>query len=118
MDTTLYPTDADLLRALMPLVPAATLRATLEELGLGSVTHHRLLEEAFISILQAVPVLRTRLLSQVHLTLDQAAVILRLPPSTLKRLVQTEVVPVSPLGNAPPHRQVIVAAELLKRRAL
>src|SRR5919108_5850293 len=117
MDTTLYPTDADLLRALMPLVPAATLRATLEELGLGSVPHHRLLEEALIGILQAVPALRTRLLGQVHLTLDQAAAMLRIPPSTLKRLVQAEIVSVSSDGNASPHRHVITAAELLRRQS-
>src|SRR5919108_2964002 len=117
MDATLYPTDAELLRALLPLVPAATMRATLDNLGLGSVPHNRLLEEACISILQGVPALRTRLLGHVHLTPDQAAAMLRIPPSTLKRLVQAEIVPVSSDGNAAPHRQVIVAAELLKRRS-
>ena len=117
MDATLYPTDVDLLRALVPLLPPATLQATLDELGLGSVPHNRLLEEAFISILQAVPALRTRLLGQVHLTLDQAAAILHTTPSTLKRLVQTEILPVYASGNAPPEHQVIVAAELLKRRS-
>src|SRR5919108_3346757 len=117
MDATLYPTDAELLRALLPLVPAATMRATLDNLGLGSVPHNRLLEEALIGILQGVPALRTRLLGQVHLTPDQAAAMLRIPPSTLKRLVQAEIVPVSSDGNASPHRQVIIAAELLKRRS-
>jgi superfamily II RNA helicase len=117
MDATLYPTDADLLRELVPLVPPATLQATLDELGLGSVPHNRLLEEAFIHILQAVPVLRTRLLGHVHLTLDQAAAILRITPSTLKHLVQTEIVPVASPGNAAPHRRMIVAAELLRRRS-
>jgi len=38
-DTTLYPTDADLLHALVPLVPMVTIQATLDELGLGSVPH-------------------------------------------------------------------------------
>src|SRR5919108_6015718 len=99
MDATLYPTDAELLRALLHLVPPATMRATLDDLGLGSVPHNRLLEEACISMLQGVPALRTRLLSQVHLTLDQAAATLRIPPSTLKRLVQTGIVPVSCAGN-------------------
>ena len=117
MDTTLYPTDADLLHALVPLVPAATLQATLDELGLGSVPHNRLLEDALVSIVQAVPALRTRLLGQVHLTLDQAAAMLRITPSTLKQLVQTEIIPVSSSGNAAPQRQVIIAAELLKRRS-
>jgi superfamily II RNA helicase len=117
MDATLYPTDAELLRALLHLVPPATMRAALDDLGLGSIPHNRLLEEACISILQGVPALRTRLLGQVHLTLEQAAATLRIPPSTLKRLVQTEIVPVSSAENASPHRQVIVAAELLKRRS-
>ena len=115
MDTTLYPTDADLLHALVPLVPAGTIQATLDELGLGSVPHNRLLEDALVSIIQAVPALRTRLLGQVHVTLDQAAAMLRITPSTLKHLVQTEV---SSSGGAAPQRQVIIAAELLKRRSL
>ena len=117
MDTTLYPTDADLLHALVPLVPAATLQATLDELGLGSVPHNRLLEDALVNIVQAVPPLRTRLLGQMHLTLDQAAAMLRITPSTLKHLVQTEIIPVSSSGNAAPQRQVISAAELLTRRS-
>ena len=118
MDTTLYPTDADLLHALVPLVHAVTIQATLDELGLGSVPHNRLLEDALVSIIQAVPALRTRLLDQVHVTLDQAAAMLRITPSTLKHLVQTEIIPVSSSGNAAPQRQVIIAAELLKRRSL
>jgi superfamily II RNA helicase len=118
MDTTLYPTDADLLRALVPLVPPATLQAILDELGLGSVPHNRLLEEALVSIVEAVPALRARLLGQVHLTFDQAAVMLHTTPSTLKRLVQAEVLPASsPPVNAPPNGRVIVAAELLKLRS-
>ena len=117
MDTTLYPTDADLVHALVPLVPAVTLQATLDELGLGSVLHNRLLEDAIVSIVQAVPALRTRLLDQVHVTLEQAAAMLRITPSTLKHLVQTEIIPVSSSGNAAPQRQVIMAAELLKRRS-
>ena len=99
MDTTLYPTDADLLHALVPLVPAVTIQATLDELGLGSVPHNRLLEDALVSIIQAVPALRTRLLGQVHVTLDQAAAMLRITPSTLKHLVQTEIIPVSSSGT-------------------
>ena len=117
MDTTLYPTDADLLHALVPLVPMVTIQATLDELGLGSVPHNRLLEDALVSIVQAVPALRTRLLDQVHVTLDQAAAMLRITPSTLKHLVQTEIIPVSSSGNAAPQRPVIIGAELLKRRS-
>jgi superfamily II RNA helicase len=117
MDATLYPTDADLLRALIPLVPSATLQATLDELGLGSVPHNRLLEDALVGIVQAVPVLRTRLLGQVYLTLDQAATLLRTPPADLKRLVQTEVLPIHSARKDHAMPQAIVAAELLKRRA-
>ena len=117
MDTTLYPTDADLLHALVPLVHAVTIQATLDELGLGSVPHNRLLEDALVSIIQAVPALRTRLLGQVHVTLDQAAAMLY-HAFYLKHLVQTEIIPVSSSGNAAPQRQVIIAAELLKRRSL
>jgi superfamily II RNA helicase len=117
MDAILYPTDTDLLRALVSLVPPATLQAMLDELGLGSVPHNRLLQDALVSILEAVPVLRTRLLGQVHLTLDHAAAMLRTTPSTLRRLVQTEVLPVASSGNSPPNHQGIVAAELFTRRA-
>ena len=117
MDATLCPTDADLLRALVPLVPATTLQAMLDELGLGSVPHNRLLEEALVSIVEAVPVLRTRLLGQVHLTFERAAALLQTTPSTLKRLVQTGVLPLSSSENTPLHRQEIVAAELFKRRS-
>ena len=74
-------------------------------------------KKPLVSIVQAVPALRTRLLGQVHLTLDQVATVLRITPSTLKQLVQTEVIPVSSSGNAAPQRQVIVATELLKRRS-
>jgi superfamily II RNA helicase len=117
MDATLYPTDVDLLRTLIPQVPPAILQATLAELGLGSVPRNRLLEDALVSIVQAVPALRTRLFGQVHLTLEQAAALLRTTPSALKRLVQTEVLPVYSPGNGTPTRPVIVAAELLKRRS-
>jgi superfamily II RNA helicase len=117
MDATLYLTDADLLRALLPLVPPATLQATLDELGLGSVPHNRLLEDALVSIVQAVPALRMRLLGRVHLTLDQAAVLLRTTPSTLKRLVQSKVLTVFSSGNGSLLPQVIVATELLTRRS-
>ena len=99
MDTIVYPTDTDLLRALIPLVPAATIQATLAELGLGSVPHNRLLDDAVVSILEAIPVLRSRLLGQVCLTLDQVATVLRISPSTLRQLVQTEVVPISSSGK-------------------
>lgn len=116
MDTILYPTDTDLLRALIPLVPPATIQATLAELGLGSVPHHRLLDEAVVSILEAIPVLRSRLLGQVFLTLDQVAAVLHISPATLRQLVQTEVLPISSSGNSAPARQVVVAAELLRRR--
>ncbi len=117
MDTTLYPTNSDLLRTLVSLVPPATLQAMLDELGLGSVPHNRLLEDAFVSIVQALPVLQARLLGQVHLTLDQAAAMLRTTPSTLTRLVQTEVGSSSRTPNTLANRQVIGATELLKHQA-
>jgi superfamily II DNA/RNA helicase len=116
MDTTLYPTTSDLLRALVSSVPPATLQAMLNELGLGSVPHNRLLEDALVSILKAVPVLQRHLLGQVYLTLDQAAALLRTTPSNLQRLVQTEVVSGSGAVNTPANRQVIVATELLKHQ--
>jgi superfamily II RNA helicase len=116
MDTTVYPTDADLLHALVPLVPAATLQATLDEIGLGSVPHNRLLEEALVSILQTVPTLRMRLLGQLHVTLDQVAAMLRITPSTLGHLVRAQVITVSSFGSGAAQRQLISASELLKRR--
>src|SRR5262245_36927757 len=106
MDTTVYPPDADLLRALVPLVPATTLQATLNELGFGSVPHHRLLEHALVSILQTVPSLRTRLLDQVQVTLEQAAAMLRTTPSALRRLVQNQLIPMPSAGNGALQRQV------------
>jgi superfamily II RNA helicase len=117
MDGTLYPTDADLLRALIPLVSPATLQAALDDIGLGSVPRNRLLDEALVSIVLAVPALRTRLLGQLYLTLDQAAAILRTTPATLKQFVKADVLPGSAVGGASPSRPVIVAAELLKRRS-
>jgi superfamily II RNA helicase len=117
MDATLYPTNADLLRALVSLVPPATLQAMLDELGLGSVPHNRLLEEALVSILEAVPMLRRRLLGQVHLRLDQVAAMLRTTPSTLQHLVPTEALSGSSAENAAANRRMIVAAELLTRQS-
>ncbi len=117
MDATLYPTDADLLRALIPLVPSATLQAMLDDLGLGSVPHNRLLEDALVGIVQAVPVLQTRLLGQVRLTLDQAAALLRITSPDLKRLVQTEVLPIQSSRKDHAMPPAIAAAELLKRRS-
>ncbi|HEX9870604.1 MAG TPA: DEAD/DEAH box helicase, partial [Candidatus Tectomicrobia bacterium] len=117
MDTTVYPTKSDLLRALVSLVPPATLQAMLDELGLGSVPHNRLLEDACVSIVEAVPVLQTRLLGQVLLTLDQAAAMLRTTPAILKPLVPTEVVSDSAAANTSANRQVIVATELLKHQS-
>jgi superfamily II RNA helicase len=116
MDATLYPTEADLLHALIPLVPPATFQALLDELGLGSVPRHRLLEEALVSIVQAVPALRSRLFGQVHLTIEQAAGLLRTQPSTLKHLVKAAVLPVYAPEIGPPAHPVIVAGELLKQR--
>jgi superfamily II RNA helicase len=117
MDATLYPTDTDLLRALLSLVPPAIMRATLDDLGLGSVPHNRLLEDALVNIFQAVPALRTRLLGEMHLTLEQAAAMLRIPLSILQRLAHTEVLAFFPSGNSEAQRQVISAAQLLKRRS-
>src|SRR5262245_27601224 len=117
MDATVCPTEADLLRALIPLVPPATIQATLDELGLSSVPRNRLLEDALVSIIEAVPVLQTRLFGQVRLTVDQAAAMLHTTPSTLRLSMQTEVSPVCSLDKAPPMPRVIVAAELLNQQS-
>ena len=117
MDATLFPTNTELLHQLVSLVPPATLQAMLDELGLGSVPHNRLLEDALVSILEALPVLQGRLLSQVQLTSDQTAAMLRTTPATLKLLVQTENLSGSPAASAPAHRQMIVATELLKHQS-
>src|SRR5262245_49262517 len=116
MDATLYPTEDDLLRVLLPLVPAATLEAMLAELGLGSVPVSLLLGSAPISIVQAVPGLQTRFFGPVQLTLDQAATTLHIPPATLIRLLQTQAVPVSAATTTALSGQVISAAALLRHR--
>ena len=93
MDVAIYPTEVDLLRALIPLVPPAILQSVLDDIGLGSVPHHRLLEEALVSIVQAVPPLRRRLFGQVHLGIEQAAGLLHTTPSALKQLLKANTVP-------------------------
>ena len=107
MDTTVYPTDTDLLHVLVPLVPAGTLQATLDELGLGSVPHNRLLQDALVRIMQTVPSLQTRLLGPLHVTLEQAAAMLRTTPATMRRLVQAAIIPLEPSGNGTVPGQVI-----------
>ena len=115
MDTSVYPSEADLLHALIPQVPPATLQSVLNDLGLGSVPRHRLLEDALVGIVQAIPALRTRLLAQVYLSIEQTADLLRITPSAVKQLVQQAVLPVyaHDKGSSAPPR--IAAAELLKR---
>ena len=117
MDATTYPTEADLLHALIALVPPAILQPVLDDIGLGSVPHHRLLEEALVSIVQAVPPLRTRLFGQVHLSIEHAADLLHTTPSTLKRLLKTAALPAPAPEQGAPAPPVIVALELLKRRS-
>jgi superfamily II RNA helicase len=116
MDTTLHPTEADLLRALIPQVPPATLQVFLSDLGLGSVPRHRLLEEALVSIVQSVPALRSRLLAQVHLSFEQAAELLHITPSTVGQLVRQALLPTHQPDNGSSRPQ-IAAVELLKRFA-
>ena len=117
MDVAIYPTEVDLLRALIPLVPPAILQSVLDDIGLGSVPHHRLLEEALVSIVQGVPPLRTRLFGQVHLGIEQAAGLLHTTPSALKQLLKANTVPTPAPEPGAPARPVIVALELLKRRS-
>lgn len=116
MNATLRSTDADVLRALLPLVPPTNLHILLNELGLGSVPHNRLLDEALIGILQAVPALRPRLFAQVAVRLDQAAMLLGISPSDLVHLAKTGVLPVSTTHNAAATQPLISAAELFKCR--
>jgi hypothetical protein len=117
VDATISPTEVDLLHALIPLVPPATLQSVLDGIGLGSVPHHRLLEEALVSIVQAVPPLCMRLFGQVYLSIEQAADLLHTTPSTLKQLLKANVLPTSAIAQDVPARSVIVALELIKRRA-
>src|SRR5688572_22076877 len=117
MDATVYPTEVELLHALLPLVPPTTLQSVLDDIGLGSVPHHRLLEEALASTVQVVPTLCTRLFRQVHLTIEQAADLLRTTPSTLTQLVQANVLPAHPPEQGAPAQPVIAALELLKHRS-
>jgi superfamily II RNA helicase len=107
MDATLHPTDADLLRALLPLVPAAHLATLLDELGFGSVPPSRALEEALIGVLQAVPTVRQRLLAPVRVPLDRAAALLRVSPSALAQHFGAG-------AAAAPAEPSIAAAELLR----
>ncbi len=118
MDATLHPTEADLLRALILLIPPASLHAVLDELGFGSVPRNRLLEEALVNIVQAVPALSARLLGQVNLTLDQTAALLGTTRSPLAQMVKTGVLPMLPVGDAASNEPLIAATELLKRRPL
>jgi superfamily II RNA helicase len=117
MDATLCSTDADLLRALLPLVPPANLHSLLNELGLGSVPRHRLLEEALIGILQAVPALRTRLFRAVSVPLEQAAALLGVPRAALAPLLKSVGLPGSAGGASTSTPTHIGAVELLKQRA-
>ncbi|MBI3330415.1 MAG: DEAD/DEAH box helicase, partial [Nitrospinae bacterium] len=117
MDATLHSTEADLLWALIPLVPQRILRAVLDEIGFGSVARNRLLDEALVTVLHGVPALRERLLGQVYLTLDQAANLLQTTQPLLARLVETGSLPAYSPSNAPSTPPVIVAAELAKRRS-
>jgi superfamily II RNA helicase len=118
MDATLYPTDVDVLRALIPLIPPASLHAVLDELGFGSVPRNRLLEEALISIVQAVPALGVRLLGQVRLTLDQTAALLHTTRAVLAQMVKTGLLPMLPASDGAPNGPLIAAAELFRRRSL
>lgn len=117
MDATLRPTDADLLRALLPFVPPDSLHALLQDSGLGSVPRHRLLDEALIGILQAAPALRRRLFTQVFLTLDQAAMLLGTSRATLAEWVKSGVLPVAASHHASSSHPSIPATELLKHRS-
>jgi hypothetical protein len=89
----------------------------LDDLGLGSVPRHRLLEEALVSIVQAVPGLRTRLFGQVFLSIAQAGDLLRTTPAVVKQLVKPAVLPGDASGKGPPARPLITAVELLKYRS-
>ncbi len=117
MDATLLSSEAELLRALIPLVSPAGFRAILDEIGFGPVPRTRVLEEALITVLQTVPALRERLLAGVHLTLDQAAALLQTPQTTLTYLIIAGLLPTLSSSDAPSTRPVIVAAELLKHRS-
>ena len=118
MDAILHPTEADVLRALIALIPPASRHAVLDELGFGSVPRNRLLEEALVSIVQAVPALGARLLGQVRLTLDQTAVLLHTTPAILAQLIKSGVLPMLSADDAAPNGPLIAAAELFKRRSL
>jgi superfamily II RNA helicase len=117
MDATVHRTEVDLLHVLIPLVPPVTLQSVLDDIGLGSVPRHRLLEEALVSIVQAVPSVGTRLFGQVHLTIEQAASLLHTTPSAVKELMKANVLPVCSREQYAPAHPVIVAIELLKHRA-
>src|SRR5262249_603196 len=118
MDAILHPTEADVLRALIALIPSASRHAVLDELGFGSVPRNRLLEEALVSIVQAVPALGARLFGQVRLTPDQPPVPLPPPPATLAQLTKSGALPMPPADDAAPNGPLIAAAELFKRRSL
>jgi superfamily II RNA helicase len=117
MDATLYSTDADLLRALIPLIPPSSLRTVLAELGLGSIPHNRLLDEALVSILQAVPALRRRLFGQVQIPLDQAAMLLGTTRAKLGPLFTNGILPVPLAHEVSAMPSLVVAADLLQHRA-
>lgn len=118
MDATLRPTDADLLRALLPLVPSASLHPLLNELGLGSVPRNRLLDEALIAILQAVPTLRTRLIGQIFLTVDQTATLLGVSRSTLEHRLERGDLTLSDTHDLSSPRARIAVADLLTQRSI
>jgi superfamily II RNA helicase len=117
MDATLRPTDADIFRALLPLVPPASLHGLLHELGLGSVPRNRLLDDAVVGILQAVPALRRRLFTPVFVTLDQAATLLGTSRTTLAEWVESGALPVAAAHHSSSLGPRLAATELLKLRS-
>jgi hypothetical protein len=117
MDAALDAVDADLLRALIPLLPPRNLRAVLEEIGLGSLPRTRLLEDALVAVLQAVPALRERLFASVQLPFDQVAALLRMSSTALTGLIDSGQLPAYRSDHLSPGHPVIDAIALLGYRA-
>jgi superfamily II RNA helicase len=117
MDAPVYPTETGLLHELISRVPPATLQSALNELGLGSVPRHRLLEEALVSIAQAAPALRSRLLGQVRLSVEEVAALLHIPSAVVTQLVQQAVLPPQAPDNGPRARPSIAAVDVLRQRS-
>ena len=117
MDTPVYPTETGLLHELISRVPPATLQSALNELGLGSVPRHRLLEEALVSIAQAAPALRSRLLGQVRLSVEEVAALLHIPSAVVTQLVRQAVLPPQAPGNGPRASPSIAAIDVLRQRS-